>query len=88
VVHPSVKRVSVVDAHVARANQDEDVDHGAVLISGAHDGTVVLDVTLDGVRIQDTRSSASRQVVSWPPAAWCGRAPAPGDHHGRVTGLP
>lgn len=58
----SVKRVSVLDAQVLRANQNEEVDHGAVLVSGAHQGTVVEDVTLDGVRIEDTRTSASRQV--------------------------
>jgi hypothetical protein len=56
-----VRGVLVDGGTVARANQDEEIDHGAVLVYSSTGGGVS-DVTITGLEISGTRASASRQV--------------------------
>jgi hypothetical protein len=54
--------VTVTGGTVEHANQERDVDHGAVLIYNAQGSQPLSNVTVSDIAISDTRSSASRQV--------------------------
>lgn len=58
----STRRVRVSDVQVVAANRTAAVDHGAVLVYAGAAGREVKDVVLDEVRIEGTRSGATRQV--------------------------
>jgi polygalacturonase len=58
----STRRVRVSDVRVVDANRTPAVDHGAVLVYAGAEGREVRDITVDEVRIEGTRSGATRQV--------------------------
>lgn len=57
-----VDGVVVDGGTVTGANQGEDIDHGSVLVFNGTDDEVVRDVRVEGLTIEGTRESASREV--------------------------
>lgn len=57
-----VDGVVVEGGTVTGANQGEDIDHGSVLVFNGTDDEVVRDVRVEGLTIEGTRESASREV--------------------------
>lgn len=57
-----VDGVLVEGGTVTGANQGEDIDHGSVLVFNGTDDEVVQDVRVEGLTIEGTRESASREV--------------------------
>ena len=61
VTHPTA-RVSVSGGRISRANTDQAIDHGAVLVYSGRAGGSVSDVTISDLAVSDTRSTCSRQI--------------------------
>lgn len=58
----AAQQVVVTGGSISGANTDRDVDHGAVLVLSGRTGVVPADITVQGLRIVGTRSSASRNL--------------------------
>jgi hypothetical protein len=56
------RRIRVTGATLRNSNANASVDHGAVLVFNGRPGTVIQDVSMRSVRIENTRTGASRQV--------------------------
>lgn len=54
--------VTVRNALIVDANQDQSVDQGAILVNSGENSVVPSNVTIDNVQITDTRATAARNV--------------------------
>jgi hypothetical protein len=54
--------VTVRNALIVDANQDQSVDQGAVLVNSGENSVVPNNITIDNVQISDTRATAARNV--------------------------